>query len=331
MATFDLPYTKTAKGGRYVYFRRGNEKMVRLPGMPGSREFMKVYEACLKGEAPEAAENRLDPRSFGALVRSYYASTAFHNLTPASQTNYRRALDKIVAEKGQAAVADLRPKHIYKLMDDRRETPGASYKMLSVLKVVLSFAVERGWRDDNPASTIRKPKYKEQPFETWSDSDIAAFENRWPVGTVQHLAMALMLYLGQRRSDVIRLSWSDMSDGYFCLTQQKTNIQLFIPVHPNLQECLDTVEADRPYFLLTQYGNPFATTNSFYGWFARACRQAGLPEGLSPHGLRKAAARRLAEAGASELEIRAVTGHASSKQLTVYVEKADRRKLATSG
>jgi integrase len=52
--------------------------------------------------------------------------------------------------------------------------------------------------------------------------------------------------------------------------------------------------------------------------------------GCSAHGLRKAAARRLAEAGCSTHEIAAITGHASLKEVARYTEAADRKRLAKS-
>ena len=41
------------------------------------------------------------------------------------------------------------------------------------------------------------------------------FEQHWPIGTKQRLAFALMLYTGQRRSDVHRMTWADVSEGQF--------------------------------------------------------------------------------------------------------------------
>ena len=46
------------------------------------------------------------------------------------------------------------------------------------------------------------------------------------------------------------------------------------------------------------------------------------------HGLRKAAARRLAEAGCTEKEIAAVTGHTTLKEVARYTRAADQRRLA---
>jgi integrase len=48
----------------------------------------------------------------------------------------------------------------------------------------------------------------------------------------------------------------------------------------------------------------------------------------SAHGLRKAAARRLAEAGCSEHEIAAITGHASLDEVRTYTKAVNQKRLA---
>jgi integrase len=63
---------------------------------------------------------------------------------------------------------------------------------------------------------------------------------------------------------------------------------------------------------------------------AKRIALAGLPERCVAHGLRKAAARRLAEAGCSANEIAAVTGHASLEEVTRYTKAADQKRLARS-
>jgi integrase len=60
------------------------------------------------------------------------------------------------------------------------------------------------------------------------------------------------------------------------------------------------------------------------------CDAAGLPECTS-HGLRKACARRLAEAGATPNEIAAITGHATLKEVERYTRDASRAMMADSG
>ena len=55
---------------------------------------------------------------------------------------------------------------------------------------------------------------------------------------------------------------------------------------------------------------------------------AGLPARCVTHGLRKAAARRLAEAGCSANEIASITGHVTLEEVARYTRAADQKKLA---
>src|SRR4029077_10357127 len=86
--------------------------------------------------------------------------------------------------------------------------------------------------------------------------------------------------------------------------------------------------ADHLTFLTTQSGQPF-TAAGFGNWFRDQCNIAGLPH-CSAHGLRKAAARRLAEAGCTEHEIAAITGHASLRLVEHYTKAVNQKKLAAS-
>src|SRR5262244_666484 len=81
-------------------------------------------------------------------------------------------------------------------------------------------------------------------------------------------------------------------------------------------------------FLTTQFGKPF-TAAGFGNWFREQRNDAGLPH-CSAHGLRKAAARQLAEAGCTEHEIAAITGHASLREIARYTKAVDQKKLAAT-
>ena len=90
---------------------------------------------------------------------------------------------------------------------------------------------------------------------------------------------------------------------------------------------LAATSRDNLTFLVTAQGKPF-TAPGFGNWFGACCRAAGLPVGFNAHGLRKAAARRLAEAGCSSKQIMAVTGHRSIEELERYTEAAQQVLLA---
>jgi integrase len=77
---------------------------------------------------------------------------------------------------------------------------------------------------------------------------------------------------------------------------------------------------------VTSFGKPF-TPAGFGNWFRQRCNEAGLPQ-CSAHGLRKAAARRLAEAGCSNQQIKSITGHKTDKEVARYTAAADQVRLA---
>jgi hypothetical protein len=106
--------------------------------------------------------------------------------------------------------------------------------------------------------------------------------------------------------DVIRMGRQHVRAGFIQVRQQKTGAFLEIPLHPALQEILRAHRVEHLTLLVTSLSQPF-TPAGFTGWFRDRCREeAGLPAGLSAHGLRKAACRRLAEAGCSTNEIAAI-------------------------
>lgn len=137
----------------------------------------------------------------------------------------------------------------------------------------------------------------------------------------------LLLYTAQRRSDVVRMGRQHVRDGILTMRQQKTGAEVSIPMHPQLQAIIAATAKDNLTFLVTGAGKPFSPAG-FTNWFRQCCNEAGLPKGCSPHGLRKAASRRLAEHGCSPHEIMAITGHKTLKEVTRYTAAVDRKRLA---
>jgi integrase len=69
-----------------------------------------------------------------------------------------------------------------------------------------------GLRGEDPTAGVRGPKFRSDGFYTWTEEDIAAFEATHPVGSRARLALALGLYTGQRRSDVVRMGRQHVRD-----------------------------------------------------------------------------------------------------------------------
>lgn len=314
------------------YFRRKGSPKIALPGTPGSTEFREAYEAALAGvEKPQkhALSLKGGPGSIDALVTDYLASTAFINLRPASQRAYRGMLDRFRAEDGHRLAKDLPAEKVEKLVAERASTPSGANNFRGVLHVLMKYAIKRGIRKDNPV-TVDRLKIRGEGYHPWSDEEIAQFEAFYPIGSRARLAFSLHLYTGQRRSDVIRMTWRSIDNVSIKLTQVKTGKSLRIPIHPHLQAALDVAPREHIAILVTQYGRPF-TPDGYGGWFSRIVARAGLPRECASHGLRKAAARRLAEAGCTAHEIASITGHASLSEVERYTRDADQERLSGSG
>jgi integrase len=199
---------------------------------------------------------------------------------------------------------------------------------LKVMRGLMAFAVNAGLRPDDPTQGVRLPRAKAGEIHTWDESEIAQFEVAHPVGTKARLAMALLLYSGQRRGDVVRMGRQHIRDGVLSIRQEKTGNLVEIPVHPALATIIaQTPIAGKLTFLTSLTGAAFSSA-SFGNVFRDWCDEAELPKRCSSHGLRKAACRRLAEASCSEHEIASISGHESLAEVRRYTRAASRVKLA---
>jgi integrase len=113
------------------------------------------------------------------------------------------------------------------------------------------------------------------------------------------------------------------------VTQVKTSRRLLVPIHPALAREIEHAPRNRLTFLLTEKGQPFSPTG-FYNLFSDWAREAGLPPGRSPHGLRKAAGRRLAEAGATAHQIMSILG-LTLQTAEIYTRQAEQGRMAVAG
>ena len=312
----------------YYYLRRRGFPKVRLPGLPWSPSFMAAYEAALSGPRTAIGTGRIKPGSVAAVVAEYFDSQAsFGSKSAGTQRMRRGILERFRAAYGDRPFALLPPQWIEALLDAK--PPHAARSWLVTLRSLCQFAVKRGYRRDDPTANSKQRAIKGDGFHTWTDDEIAAFEAHHPIGTKPRLALALLLYTGQRRSDVVKMGRQHIRDGVLTVKQQKTGKPLDIPVHPKLRTILDATPSEHLTFLVTTTGKPYGG-NAFSEQFRNWCDAAGLSKRCKPHGLRKAACRRLAEAGCSGNEIMAISGHATLKELVRYTKAADQARLARS-
>lgn len=333
-------------GNVRVYLRKPGQLKVRLRAKIGSPEFIEEYRQALErgpSAPPPAQERRTAPAgSLNRLALDYYGSAEWKALSASTRKIRRRLIDALCEAYGDRPANMLERKHIRALRDRKAETPHAADNWMKAMRGLFRFGVDDETIDRDPTEGIRKIGRTTDGFAAWELEDVRAFEAHHPLGTRARLALALLLYTGQRRSDVARLGPGDIrrlpfgeDDGrdFLCFTQVKNSerkpSRVEIPILPPLAKALKFMKRkDGAAFLLTQQGTPF-TKESFGNAFRTWCDEAGL-KGLSAHGLRKAAGAAMAESGCTEREIMAVLGHRSESAVKIYVSSADRRRLAAS-
>ena len=309
------------------YLRRTGFKRVPLPGLPWSPEFMAAYEMALAGQPAQIGSSRVKPGTISALMVAYYNSAEFkHELAPETRRKRRNIAERFREQHGDKRVALLQREHIHKILT-KLDRPHAKKNWLKTIRGLMRFAVLIGMRTDDPSEGIKLGKMvKSDGFRTWSEEDIVIFRQRHANGTRARLALELLLGTAQRRGDVIHMGRQHIRDDVLSVRQSKTGAALKIPVPPELKAALDATPSEHLTFLTTTLGKPF-TSDGFGHWFREMCDEAGLHV-LTAHGLRKAACRRLAEAGCSEKQIAAISGHASLNEVVRYTKAADQARLA---
>ncbi|MBP9048780.1 MAG: tyrosine-type recombinase/integrase [Tabrizicola sp.] len=272
-------------------------------------------------------QRRHPPGTIAALVVSYYRSSEFLNLKPITQRTYRSTIEPFREAHGDKVTAGLKREHVKAIISKLTDRPAVANNWLKTIKILMRHALENGMRADNPTIGIRKLRTGSLGYRTWTESEIQVYYDRHPIGSRARLALDLMLFTGQRRADVVRMGLQNLREGVLTVRQSKTGTEVEIPLHPTLRASLDALTKKNMTFLLTEYGKPFAVAG-FGNWFRDRVTEAGLPDGLSAHGLRKAACRRLAEAGCTGPQIMAISGHKNLKEVQVYIQAADQLGLA---
>lgn len=311
------------------YFRRKGHKGGKLPGSPWSPEFMAAHEAYMKGAAISVSvgQSRTQAGSINALVASYYQSAEYQTCKPVTRRFYRNVIERIRAEHGDKVVVNLERKHVKAIIAKLSDRPNVANNFLKCLKVLMRHALDLDMICEDPTRSVKKLRTESKGFATWHEEHIEQFRKAHPVGTLPRTAFELILHTGLRRTDAVTVGHQHVRNGVIEIRQSKTAGDVSIPIHPQLREALDAAPRTGLHFITGERGGPL-TPESFGNYFREAVVDAKLPAGLSAHGLRKAACRRLAEAGLSPHHIMAISGHKSLSEVERYTREANRVKLA---
>jgi len=277
--------------------------------------------------APYSAPQKPAGDTIRAMLRAYEDSPEWRALTKATRAQYLIYLRPWL-KVGEGSPRDVTRRQILEARDAMAKVrgTGAATGFGRVTSALFQWALDRGWVETNPAHRLRALPGGHLP--AWTEAQIATAMAGLPE-ELRRVAV-LALHTGQRRGDLCRMTWAAYDGATIRLRQAKTGRPMAIPAHPDLRAELDAWKAERgdSVLILRSPRTGGWTPEHLSREMGKALVKAGLPAGLNVHGLRKAAARRLAEAGCSALEIAAITGHLSLSMVQLYTASADQERLA---
>ena len=323
-----LNCAKTRHGKTVWYVRlpgpAKSRQRVRLKAAFGTPEFETEYRAAL-GITPATPPKRSGPGTFAWAELLYRQSIAWTSLSIATRRQRENILRHVVTAIGDVPLRDISRADIVGNRDDRSDRPAAARHFVETMRGFFAWALDADLVSADPTQGVKTPKRKTEGHPPWTDDDCRRFEARWDATTRERLAYAVLLFTGLRRGDAVVLGRPHVRDGIARLRTEKTGEWVAIRIAPELQTILDTGPCGELTFIAGARGKPMVK-ESFGTWFREVCRAAGITK--SAHGLRKAAATRAANNGATESELEAMFGWRGGRMASLYTRAMDRERLA---
>jgi integrase len=328
-------------GNARLYFWRGKGfPKHRIRETPGTPEFLERYRELLASTelSNTQADDGVRPGTYRWLCTQYLSSAVYRRLDESTQRTRRRVLEATCVEPifpgskevyANFPLSRITTKALRVLRDRKASLPGAAADRVKAIRAVFKWAFDEDHVASNPARELSKPQLRHGGWHAWSVEEVAQFRRQHPIGTKAHLALALMLWTGVRRSDVVRLGRQHERNGWIKFTQFKNRnrnpIVVEIPILAELQRAIDASPCGDLTYLVNELGRPF-TVSGFGNWFRDRCNEAGVPG--RAHGLRKAGAKTAAENGATTHQLMAIFGWLTLAEAERYTRAAQRRRMA---
>lgn len=321
-------HRETTRHGKAVwYVRAGKGPRIRLRAEYGTPGFDTEYQAAVTG-SPRPTQGAAAAGSLAWLIARYRETTAWLTFSVATRRQRENIFKQVLATAGSKPYSDITNATVIAGRERRATTPSQARHFLDAMRGLFRWAHEAEFVKTDPTAPVKNPKRKKGPgFPKWTEADADAYERRWPIGTRQRVWFDVLCYTGGRRGDAVRIGKQHCRDGVATFRTQKSgeNVTVTIPILPALARTLAAGPCGDLTFIVGAKGHPL-TKESFGNAFSEAARQAGVKK--SAHGVRKIAATRAADNGATVAQLNAIFGWTGSAMASLYTQEADRRRLA---
>lgn len=342
-----LPYLERDQdrhGNPRVYVRRHGRR-VRIRASEGTTAFAAAYSAAVAALEPRQRDTNpvLTPHAsdtLGWLGAKYFTSNEFRKVLTNDKSRHARRsyLETCFAVPrsdddpdlmGNCPLQYLTVKKVRQMIE-AAPGHGAQANRRKHLSALCQWGVDHDHLPANPARDTKTIRKVTGGYYTWTVADVEQFRARHPIGTKPFLALALLVFTGARRQDMVTFGRQHVRDGWLRYVPKKTLYRRRTVSQKPWLSVLAEIVARSPCgaltFLETSHRKPF-TANGFGNWMRDRCDEARLPQ-CSAHGLKKAGATIAAENGATASQLMAMFDWSTISQAKVYTDAADRKRLA---
>jgi integrase len=315
----------TRHGKAVWYVRMGKGRRTRIRATFGTPDFDAEYHAAITAR-PRPPSSNVAADTLAWLIERYRETPAWLDLSFSTRRQREAILAHIIESAGKPPYAQITRATIVAGRDRRHGTPAQARHFLETMRGLFRWATDAQLVKTNPTAGVADPaRPKNSGIPVWTEEQVAAYERRWPLGTRQRVWLDVLLYTGLRRGDAVRLGRQHVRNGAATIKTEKNDTEVTLPILPVLGETLRAGPCGDLTFIIGANGHPL-DKRSFGNQFRKACRAAGVLR--SAHGLRKVAATRAANAGATVAELEAIFGWSGGRMASLYTRAADRRQLA---
>ncbi|QFT77655.1 Tyrosine recombinase XerD [Erythrobacter sp. THAF29] len=211
--------------------------------------------------------------------------------------------------------------------------PSTVARKASALRQFFGFAVDEGWRRDDPSGALPNPRTRRPLPKVLSHEEVEKLLERAELEAeggkptaVRQLALVEMLYgSGLRATELVSLPLSAVPrDAPLITVMGKGGQARMVPVSDRAREALQKWLNLRPQepasrFLFPSRAGKHLSRVRLYQLLKELAVRAGLdPTGISPHVLRHAFATHLLEGGADLRVLQTLLGHADIATTQIY-------------
>jgi integrase len=318
-------HREKTRHGKLVWVVRRKGKRRQIRAEYGTPEFEAEYRALLDG-MPKREKAAHSTDSLAWLIARYRETTAWQGLSAATRRQRENIFRQVIASAGDQPFARITSATIAAGRDRRAATPAQARHFLDAMRGLFRWATKAQLVKADPTTGVDDPRRPQSDgFPPWTEEHVAMYQKRFPIGTRQRVWLDVLLYTGLRRGDAVRLGRQHVSNGLATIKTEKTGTEVMLPILPALAATLAAGPCGDLSFIVGESGKPL-TKESFGNLFRDACREASVPG--SAHGVRKIAATRAANSGATVAELEAIFGWSGGRMASLYTRSADRRRLA---